>query len=1485
MRPPQPSDVQDEYLITRIGLLKTRGDIDGIATPGLGSRRALLLAIADYDLADSIPYVRGDVPRMQRALNLMGIPASKIEAHGPGIEGSRDLSAARIRTLIQKFVDGAVEGENLIIYFSGHGLEQKGQRLLVPQDYDVNYPPRASELVSDVDLFAWSRRSKAASVLLLIDACRDGVRFTLAPDTDETKSLRPKPAQDGASSREVPTIAIVFSCASGRSNGKEQNSECSGFTRAFAEALEAEDELGSLNDVIAAAQRRLNAFGATDQTITLGDLRSPGRMGRAETLIVKASQAAQFQDRLKNSAWVSRIKKVKPWQTVHGTAPALATQVCAIVLRAEDQVGKAAKKLPQQRWRTREAPFRMLDRIGSHLLTRLNLEPAEAAVLLAVPFIYEVALAAAEVRLAAEGDVLNPFAYEDQTSATRFWRAWRVAWANDQVEHRQIQRLRELGKLECAEDVAMWQLTTFCHRAGEFWDPVDTATSQSGWVAKEVAEALSPAPLDEVRAHTRIGAILALHRLLRFARLMFASFEDVVLDFSAGKESRLSQDIHFGEGAGELRLNEVKVGHLLNLGARLALDARRLPSVLLEHLGSEDRLNLRAVQNLLARAEWHDHNNNVLSLGLTCPHEALDAALRESVDDLDAYRRHIFNRSDQQHRLLGALPVSFNANDLIAESYQYQGKLRYDTEHLRFTLDQRRVTSLLMGKELYGDPDLALRELYQNALDACRYRRAHEMYVRKLHKGPQYGPEHHGQIDFRFGTEEGGRRFIECHDNGIGMADRHLRRLFARAGHRFTDSHEYHLDKGRWEKEGINFFPSSRFGIGVLSYFMLAEELEVESQRVGLPDAPTPERVHARVLGSGSLFRLDREGTYTVLGGGTRVRLYLNDKERSLSDFRDSILEWLWLPEFRTSFVCDGTTTIDLPANRPTPKFEEERGPLLPISGSEDTTRWARVFWCLSPNVNDSILLADGILVRGARGPRSHIAVNLVEELRPELSVNRLGVISARKGIEFAERCIGSNGWSSLGEWKAPQLSVLLALLSSVPRVVGRFSDALRARKLPIPDITTNAAYSGANLPSSVGICDVDEILFASERGTNDSEWNPLTAAQVSVRWSRLLSARIWELAKARMQVPTKAELLARYMGRTISERCPPSTAQKLLQCVSRAPRGARWRDALSVADLLFFHRQYGLPMAEIAELVRPLSLWGIRVPDLDAFQDAPELSEFERRLLNSEFGGLGSFVGTLGFGHLLAARTHSRIPTTELAAAVRSLAARGIEVLGFDVLHESTVLTHQQLVILSRHFNGRAPYVDNLRLAHLMVAAKRLRLSIAELAELAELTKPLADLGISVADLRGSLNGPELSEPHLLLLSQSFDGKPPYDDTLSADRLLFAIKKFHLSADDLTEFGRAVGAPMALSIHELALAAQFEMSMKRTLELMRPVLPAFPGMQERLSRIEISDATEMLLLGLHSEDGGSPNSLSCWDLARTDETGSADFQLDPGAR
>ena len=78
-----------------------------------------------------------------------------------------------------------------------------------------------------------------------------------------------------------------------------------------------------------------------------------------------------------------------------------------------------------------------------------------------------------------------------------------------------------------------------------------------------------------------------------------------------------------------------------------------------------------------------------------------------------------------------------------------------------------------MGEQLYGDPALAIRELYQNALDACRYREARTEYLRRT-RDP--ASDWAGRIRFAQGIDDDGRPYLDCVDNGIGMGVRELQR-------------------------------------------------------------------------------------------------------------------------------------------------------------------------------------------------------------------------------------------------------------------------------------------------------------------------------------------------------------------------------------------------------------------------------------------------------------------------------------------------------------------------------------------------------------------------------------------------------------------------------------------------------------------------------------------------------------------------------------
>src|ERR1700712_2748163 len=98
---------------------------------------------------------------------------------------------------------------------------------------------------------------------------------------------------------------------------------------------------------------------------------------------------------------------------------------------------------------------------------------------------------------------------------------------------------------------------------------------------------------------------------------------------------------------------------------------------------------------------------------------------------------------------------------------------------LRFHLNEERIRDFLMGENLYGDPSLALRELYQNALDACRLAAARRAFL-GCPPAPSYSET--PDTEFEQGVDQDGRAYIDCVDLGAGMGVGELSLAFCQAG-------------------------------------------------------------------------------------------------------------------------------------------------------------------------------------------------------------------------------------------------------------------------------------------------------------------------------------------------------------------------------------------------------------------------------------------------------------------------------------------------------------------------------------------------------------------------------------------------------------------------------------------------------------------------------------------------------------------------------
>ncbi|MDI9869004.1 HD domain-containing protein [Flectobacillus roseus] len=148
---------------------------------------------------------------------------------------------------------------------------------------------------------------------------------------------------------------------------------------------------------------------------------------------------------------------------------------------------------------------------------------------------------------------------------------------------------------------------------------------------------------------------------------------------------------------------------------------------------------------------------------------------------------------------------------------QFLKNVTYIPEKINFEYDND-LAKLLIAP-LYGnDPTYGVRELLQNAIDACKELEAEYTKLSKPYEA---------LIKVSI-IEEDNVSFFIIEDNGKGMTLAELKNYFLKAGSSFRKS----ID---WQKKYTNedgksdVMRSGRFGVGVLAAFLLGDEIEVET--------------------------------------------------------------------------------------------------------------------------------------------------------------------------------------------------------------------------------------------------------------------------------------------------------------------------------------------------------------------------------------------------------------------------------------------------------------------------------------------------------------------------------------------------------------------------------------------------------------------------------------------------------------------------------
>ncbi|MCW9033280.1 MAG: ATP-binding protein [Rhodospirillales bacterium] len=209
---------------------------------------------------------------------------------------------------------------------------------------------------------------------------------------------------------------------------------------------------------------------------------------------------------------------------------------------------------------------------------------------------------------------------------------------------------------------------------------------------------------------------------------------------------------------------------------------------------------------------------------------------------------------------------------------------------LKFQLDRGRLLDLLVGHTIYNDPTVAVRELIQNAIDAVRFQ--HHL---NLQNNPAVQLSKMGSVKVVWDSST---RYLDVIDDGVGMSYNTIIDHLMKVGSSFYNTPNF-------KAQNSEFSPISRFGIGVLTYFMISDDIEIITSQQEVGHRIRMSSVHADYL----LKKLSH-GDSELKGvepHGTKIRLRIRPSVKIKDDDLGKILDhWVILPECDILFKENG---------------------------------------------------------------------------------------------------------------------------------------------------------------------------------------------------------------------------------------------------------------------------------------------------------------------------------------------------------------------------------------------------------------------------------------------------------------------------------------------------------------------------------------------------------------------------------------------------
>lgn len=216
----------------------------------------------------------------------------------------------------------------------------------------------------------------------------------------------------------------------------------------------------------------------------------------------------------------------------------------------------------------------------------------------------------------------------------------------------------------------------------------------------------------------------------------------------------------------------------------------------------------------------------------------------------------------------------------------------FETKKLQFTLAQESILQLLVGHTLYNDSSVVVRELVQNAIDAVK--------LQKEIDKKQGNDITDGRITVSWDSK---KRELTFADNGTGMTIQDVEDYLLKVG-----SSKYR--EPSLKKDYPHFSSISHFGIGILTCFMIADEIDIITNSTEQNEANI---INLRNLnGNYLLSKVEKNKVNsTIQQHGTIVQLHVRN-DVDMNDLQKDLKKWIVLPEIPVYLIEDDQPEIPI---------------------------------------------------------------------------------------------------------------------------------------------------------------------------------------------------------------------------------------------------------------------------------------------------------------------------------------------------------------------------------------------------------------------------------------------------------------------------------------------------------------------------------------------------------------------------------------------